>query len=122
MEKNGYTTKELLVVIIVLGIFTIGILGSTSYAYKDHSNEYYDQIVNLVEKQAQLYGKTLTNLKTEENLVITLSDMVDAGYYVADDTDGNVKDPRNSKDTLNGLKIKLTYNDGYIEAKVIEGE
>ena len=120
--KNGYTTKELLVVIIVLGIFTIGILGSTSYAYKDQSIEYYDQIVNLVEKQAQLYGKTLANLKTKENLVITLSDLVDSGYYVADDTDGNVKDPRNSKDTLNGLKIKLTYNDGNIEAKVIEGE
>ena len=54
MEKNGYTTKELLVVIGVLGIFTIIILSTTSYAYKDRSVIYYDQIVELVEKQADL--------------------------------------------------------------------
>ena len=41
MEKNGYTTKELLVVIIVLGLFTIGILSSTSYAYKDRSEDFF---------------------------------------------------------------------------------
>ena len=121
MKKNGYTTKELLVVIIVLGVFTLGILGTTSNAYKDHSEEYYEQTINIVEKQAELYGATLTNLKEEGSLVITLSDLVNKGYYVADDSDGNVIDPRNSKNTLNGLKIKLIYEkDGVILAKVIE--
>ena len=43
------------------------------------------------------------------------------GYYVADDKEGNVTDPRNSKSNLNGLKIKLSYqDDGTIEAEVIE--
>ena len=121
MEKNGYTTKELLVVIIVLGLFTIGILSSTSYAYKDRSEDYYKETVNLIEKQAVLYGKTLTSLKEEGNLVITLNDLVENGYYVADDKEGNVTDPRNSKSNLNGLKIKLSYqDDGTIEAEVIE--
>lgn len=121
MEKNGYTTKELLVVIIVLGLFTIGILSSTSYAYKDKSEDYYKETVNLIEKQAVLYGKTLTSLKEEGNLVITLNDLVENGYYVADDKEGNVTDPRNSKSNLNGLKIKLSYqDDGTIEAEVIE--
>ena len=100
MEKNGYTTKELLVVIIVLGLFTIGILSSTSYAYKDRSEDYYKETVNLIEKQAVLYGKTLTSLKEEGNLVITLNDLVENGYYVADDKEGNVTDPRNSKSNL----------------------
>lgn len=123
MKKNGYTTKELLVVIIVLGVFTLGILGTTSNAYKDHSEEYYEQTINIIEKQAELYGKSLTNLKEEGSLVITLSDLVSKGYFVADDSDGNVNDPRNSKNTLNGLKIKLTYEkDGVISAKVIEEE
>ena len=121
MKKNGYTTKELLIVIIVLGVFTLAMIGTTSNAYKDSSKEYYEQTVNIIEKQAVLYGKTLSNLATEGSLVITLDDLVDAGYFVGDDNEGNVVDPRNSKNTLNGLKIKLVYeSDGNITAKVIE--
>ncbi len=123
MKKNGYTALEMLVVIIVLGVFTIGILSATSYAYQDRSVGYYEEIEHVIEKQAKLYGTTLNNLKEEGNLVITLNDLVNAGYYVADDNEGNVVDPRNSKATLNGLKIKITYeNDGNISAKVIEDE
>lgn len=121
MKKNGYTTIELLSIIGILGIFTIVILASTSYAYKDRSVIYFDQIVDVAERQAELYGATLNNLKEEGSLVITLGDLVENGYYVADDTDGNVNDPRNSKNTLNGLKIKLiAKEDGSIVAKVIE--
>jgi len=121
MKKNGYTITEMLVVIIVLGIFTIGLIGFTSYAYKDKSSDYYEEKVLLIEKQAAIYGATLNNLKEEENLVITVKDLVDNGYYVADKDNGDVVDPRNSKATLNGLKIKLTYNeDGTIKADVIE--
>lgn len=121
MKKNGYTITEMLVVIIVLGIFTIGLIGFTSYAYKDKSSDYYEEKVLLIEKQAAIYGATLNNLKEEGNLVITVKDLVDNGYYVADKDNGDVVDPRNSKATLNGLKIKLTYNeDGTIKADVIE--
>lgn len=123
MKKNGYTALEMLVVIVVLGVFTIAMLSVTSYAYKDRSTGYYEETVHLIEKQAELYGDTLKSLKYEGNLVITLDDLVGAGYYVADDTEGNVVDPRNSKATLNGLKIKLTYDSkGKIEASVIEEE
>ena len=121
MKKNGYTITEMLVVIIVLGIFTIGLIGFTSYAYKDKSSDYYEEKVLLIEKQAAIYGATLNNLKEEGNLIITVKDLVDNGYYVADKENGDVIDPRNSKATLNGLKIKLTYNeDGTIKADVIE--
>ncbi len=122
MKKNGYTTKELIIVIAVLGIFTLAVLGTTSYAYKDESGSYYEQTVNLIEKQAALFGKTSKSLKDEGNLVITVDDLVKSGYYVADDSEGNVVDPRNSKATLNGKKVKLTYNDGEVKAKLIEEE
>ena len=56
MKKNGYTVTEMLVVIIVLGIFTLGIIGVTSYAYKDKTDDYYKEKVLLIEKQAALYG------------------------------------------------------------------
>ena len=121
MERNGFT-KEFLIIILVLGVFTIVMLSTTSYAYKDSSNDYYLQTINVIEKQAVLYGETLDNLKSERNFVITLEDLITNGYYVADDSEGNVIDPRNSKHNLNGLKIKLTYKNGSIKAKVIEEE
>ena len=121
MERSGFT-KEFLIVVIVLGIFTITMLSTTSYAYKDNYNDYYEQVVNVIERQAVLYGDTLDNLKNEGNFVITVEDLVSNGYYVADDSEGNVIDPRNSKHNLNGLKIKLTYKNGSIKAKVIEEE
>ena len=121
MERNGFT-KEFLVIILVLGVFTIVMLSTTSYAYKDNSDDYYLQVINVIEKQAVLYGDTLETLKSEGNFVITLEDLITNGYYVADDADGSVLDPRNSKKTLNGLKIKLTYENNQIDAKVIEEE
>ncbi len=121
MERSGFT-KELLIVIIVLGVFTITMLSTTSYAYKDNSDDYYEQVVNVIERQAELYGDTLDTLKREGNFVITVEELVKNGYYVADDEDGNVVDPRNSKHSLNGLKIKLTYKNNKVEAQVIEEE
>ena len=53
--------------------------------------------------------------------MITLDDVIEAGYFVAD-KDGNVVDPRNSKVTLNGVKIKLTYKDDKVTAEVINEE
>ena len=122
MNKNGYTTKQLLIVIIGLGVFTLGLFGATSNAYKDNSEEYYKEKVNVIEKQAVLYAKTLENLQEEGNTVITLDEMVEAGYYIADTKDGDVTDPRNSKGTLNKIKIKISYENGEYKAKVIEDE
>lgn len=119
MERNGFT-KEFLIIILVLGVFTIVMLSTTSYAYKDNSDDYYLQVVNVIERQAVLYGNTLDNLKNEGNLVITVEDLISNDYYVPDDVNGNVVDPRNSKNNLNGLKIKLTYEKGKVNAKVIE--
>ncbi len=119
-EKNGYTTLQMLILIGILGIFTLGLIGTTSYAYKDKSDEYYEEKIHLIEKQAELYGKTSESLKNEGSLNITVNDLVKAGYFVADDSDDNVIDPRNSKANLNGLRIVLSYNDGKIKAEVLK--
>ena len=122
MNNKGYTTKQLLIVIIGLGIFTLGLFGATSYAYKDNSEDYYKEKVNLMEKQAVLYASTLDSLKEDNNTVITLDEMVEAGYYIADNDDGDVIDPRNTKATLNKTKIKISYENEEYKAKVIEDE
>ena len=119
--KNGYTFKEMLVIIIVLGVFTLGIISFTSYAYKDRTPDYYKEKIHLIEKRAVEYGATLESLPTEGNMIITVKDLVEKGYFVADDNEGNVSDPRNSKATLNGVKVKLSYlENGNVIAKVIE--
>ena len=118
--KNNNTMVEIFSVIVILGIFTIAMLSFTSYAYTDNSDSYYDETIHLIERQAVEYGKELQSLKDEGYLVITLSDLVEADYYIADDNDGNVFDPRNKKVKLNGLKIKLTYDEGNVKANIIE--
>ena len=119
MNNKGYTGKELLILIAIMGIFTMTIIGATSNAYKDNSSDYYSELEHAIEKQAVLYGETLKNLKEEGHLMITLDDMIDAGYFIPDE-EGNVVDPRNSKHTLNMVKIKLTYENDKVKAEVIE--
>lgn len=121
MNSRGYTGKELLIVIAIMGLFTIGLVGATSNAFKDKTSDYYSEVEHAIEKQAALYGKELDALKEEGHLMITLDDVIDAGYFVAD-SEGNVVDPRNSSNTLNGVKIKLIYNNGDVTAEVIESE
>lgn len=117
--KNGYTIKQMLIVIIVLGVFTLVLFTTTSNAYKDSTGDYYADKVLVIEKQAALYAETLPEVKENGNLVITVNDLVEANYYVAD-KNGDVIDPRNDKATLNSLKIKLSYENGKYRAKVIE--
>lgn len=121
MNSRGYTGKELLMVIVIMGILTIAIIGSTSNAYKDKTGDYYKEMEHAIEKQAVLYGNTLSTLKEEGHLMITLEDVIEAGYFVADE-EGNVVDPRNSKNTLNGIKIKLIYENDKVKAEVIDEE
>jgi len=122
MNNKGYSIPEMLIVIGVLAIITTVVLISTSNAFKDNDELLYQEKANLIVHQSELYAKSLPNLETEGHLIITVSDIVKNGYFVADDDEGNVIDPRNSKSTLNGMKIKLSYNEGNIKATIIEGE
>ena len=120
---NGFSIKQILIAIGVVGIFTFIVIGTTSSAFKDNSDMYYEQTEKMIIHNAEIYGKTLEALKTEGSMVITVDDLVKAGYYGDVDGDGNVKNPKNSKATLNGLKIKLVYqSDGSIKASIIEEE
>lgn len=120
MKRNGYTGLELLIVVIILGVITFIVLGTTASSFKDNTQDLYKETLYLIENQAELYGNTLDDLKTEGNKVISVNDLVVSGYYIADDEKGNVKDPRNENARLNNLKIKLTYVDGVVKAEILE--
>ncbi len=121
-NKKGYSIPEMLVVIGILGVVTFIVLLSTANAFKDNDQELYNEKEKLIVHQSELYAKTLSNLEQEGYMIVTLSDVIKAGYFVADDDEGNVIDPRNSKANLNGMKIKLLYNDGNIKASIIKEE
>lgn len=121
MKKNGYSIPELLILVVILGVITLGVVTATSNAFKDNTEDLYNDKIKLITHQAELYGKTLSNLETEGSLIITLDDLINNGYYVTDDDSKIVTDPRNSKASLNGLKIKLVYNSSDdIKASIIE--
>ena len=112
MNKKGYTVIELIVVIAIFGLITAITIGATSYAFKDNTEEYYKSKISDIESNARRYGSTLEELKTENSKVITVKELVDAGYLSPDNDKGDIIDPRNQKSTLNSLKIKITYEEG----------
>ena len=123
MNRKGYTIVELIIVMIIFGIITAITIGATSYAFKDNSGEFYKVRISNIESNAKRYAMTLEELKTDGSMVITVNDLVNEGYISPDNDKGDVIDPRNSKATLNNVKIKLTYNekDGY-KATIIKEE
>ena len=121
MKKNGYTIPELLTVFAVLGLIVIITIATTSYAFKDNTQDLYETKIHGIEKVAVIYGQNSEALKNDKNLVITVNDLVREGYIHPDGEDNKVTDPRNSKGSLNSLKIKLSMNDSEkVEAKVID--
>ena len=123
MNRKGYTVIELIIVMIIFGVITAVTIGATSYAFKDNSDEFYKVRISNIESNAKRYAMTLEEVKTEGSKVIIVNDLVEAGYLSADNEKGDIIDPRNSKATLNNVKVKLTYNEknGY-KAKVIKEE
>ena len=86
-----------------------------------NSEDYYETKIHGIEKVAVIQGQKSEALKNEKNLVISVNVLVKEGYVHADGEDGKVTDPRNSKGSLNSLKIKLTMNDKEeVEAQVIK--
>lgn len=120
MKRNGYSAAEILGVIIVLGIVTLVVLVNTSNAFKDNSEDLYEETTHIILRQAKEYGPTLTELTDGDYKIISLNEMVKAGYYVADDKSGNVKDPRKTNSNLNDLKIKITRVGNEYRTEIIE--
>lgn len=123
MNNKGYTVIELIIVMVIFGIITAVAIGTTSHAFKEDTEEYYRVRVKDIESNAKRYGMTLEEVKTEGSKVITVKDLVDAGYLSPDNEKGDIINPRNQKTTMNNTKIKITYSEekGY-EATLIKEE
>lgn len=120
MKKNAY----LYVCIAVIGVFTICFFAAvfkSSYAFPTgKENDAYEAKVHLIEKTASAYAENNEELFGEGNsFSMTVDELVKANYLVADNDEGDVKNPSSDIKTLNDLKIVITKEDGKISAKLI---
>lgn len=110
MKSRGYTLLDMVILMGVCGIATLLFVTKTSYAFSDHTKDYYDNIIDLALKQAELYGESSEVLKENKVEIITINDLVDKKYMGAN-ASGDVVDPRNNEKNLNSVKIKLKIDE-----------
>lgn len=120
MKKNGYNQIEL---IVVVGVFTIVYFVGAFIVSKnfnvDFEMDLYNQKIAAIEKQAEIYGEKEKDLfKESDSVYVTIEELALANAIVST-KEGVVADPRNSSDTLNNLKVKITKEDDKVTAKVL---
>ncbi len=120
MKRNGYTAVEL---VIVLALFSIGYFSATwiisGKLDVNYEQMLYEQKISAIEKQATIYASSNTNLFENDKTAYLTIDALAQESAIITDADGNVIDPRNNKNNLNNIKIKLTKKDDKISAKAL---
>ncbi len=121
MKKNVY----LYAFIGIMALFTITFFTAairSSYAFPTgKENTRYEEKMNIIKKCAETYGEENPDLfKEDENIYITVDELVKLNYLIADNDEGEVKDPSSEVKTLNDIKIRITSKDGNVTAKIID--
>ncbi len=98
MQNKGYTIPELIIVIVIIGIFSIILINKTSYAFENIDNGAKETEKMILIKTAQNYANSILDRVKEEEQYIMGKDLVDAGYLV------------DSENKYSNIKIKLTYS------------
>lgn len=108
MKKNGYTNKELIILITILSIIFLIVLFKLSGNFKNTKSELYDKEMKYILACCKKYA---TENKSTNNTKLTVNELV-LNKYIAEDTENHeVYDPRDNTKTLNDLKLKITLKD-----------
>lgn len=121
MKSKNIILYEIIAVLAVFTIVYFVAANKASYAFAyDDVKVLYDNRINLIEKSAKSYGEHNLDLFEEEDTIyVTVKDLVENGYLLPDDENGNVKDPTSDVKLLNDLRIRVTKTDGNIKIKVL---
>ena len=110
LNKLGYTKVELLIVVVLLGIVAFITINSTSYAFEVDDKKAVNELVKLIELEAEEYGMDHLELFEDTTVTtITVEDLVSENLIGTDD-EGQVLNPANNKESYNDKRIKLEYN------------
>ena len=119
-NKNGYTVIEL---VIVIAVFTVGYFIAANILSKNFDvnfeQDLYEETIAAIETQAALYGETHTEIFNESPDVYMTVEELALNNAVISTKEGVVADPRNSEETLNDLRVKITNKDDEITAEVL---
>ncbi len=99
VKNKGYTIPELIVVIVVVGIFSVIAINKASYAFVDTDaiGEQTEKMILI--KSATAYANSIKEeLKSDVDRYIIGRDLVEADYLIDDDH------------IYTNVKIKLSYH------------
>lgn len=119
-NKKGYTGVEL---VIVIAVFTVGyflVANTLSYNFDvDYEEDLYNLKIASIEEQAAIYAEGHTDMFVESNDVYMTVEELAMNNAIISTSDGVVADPRDSENTLNDLRVKITNEDEKIIAEVL---
>lgn len=120
MKSKNIILYEILAVLSLFTIIYFVVVNKASYAFSYDKDSLYEARMNLINSGAKLYGENNLELFNEEDTIyVTVSELVENGFLLADDEDGNVKDPSSDSLLLNDKRIRITNKDGKITTKVL---
>ena len=119
-NKKGYTA---VVLVIVIAVFTDGYFVTANLLSRDFDVDYeqdlYDLKIAAIEEQAAIYGEAHTEIFAEGNDAYMTVEELALENVIISTSEGVVADPRNSEETLNDLRVKITSNDDEVTAEVL---
>lgn len=98
MQNRGYAIYELIMVIIVVGIFSIIAINKASYAFVDNDRITEETKEMILIKTSTAYASSIIDTLKSDDIYITGKDLVEAEYLVDDEH------------IFSNVKLKLSYN------------
>ncbi len=110
LSKLGYTKIEMLIVVVLLGIVAFITINKTSYAIAIDNTKSVNELLKLIELQAEEYASdNLSLFKENDTAFILVDDLVKSNYLIGN-KEGDVTNPADNSKKYNDNKIKLEYN------------
>lgn len=118
-KKNGYTAIDLIIVIVVLGVITLFVIGKNSYAFEDHTEEFYQNKLDLILQRAEKYGETIKDqIEKDGEVIVSVNELVVKKYMGANE-EGKVEDPRDTKKDLNDRQVILKIENDQVKGSFV---
>lgn len=98
MQNKGYTIPELIIVIVVVGIFSLIAINKASYAFVDSDTISKETEEMILIKTSTAYANSILEDIKNDDIYVTGKDIIEAGFLV------------DSENVFSNVKLKLSYN------------
>ena len=108
MQNKGYTIPELIIVIVVVGVFSLIAISKASYSFQNDNDITEETKEMILIKTSKAYGESILDTLKSDDIYINGKDLVDAGFLVDDDnTYSNVKLKLSFNETTNNVNVEI---------------